>query len=158
MDTNIFWYYAGNRVEHLMVNGIPTLVAPHTYFLAPSNQPIPAYAKNLFRQKNPPAEIAAKFGVAVKIAEVRTQTIEQETAKALEEQAAAKAIREQEARDKKRTEPLPLPQAIREFVKDTDSESSGEKPKSESRKERRDREERERKEREVPKDFPHDSD
>ena len=154
MDTNVFWYYAGNRVEHLTVNGVPTLVSPHTYFLAPSNQPIPVYAKNLFRQKNPPAEIAAKFGVAAKIAENRQATIDQETARVLKEQEAAKAAREQDARNGKRTEPFTLPQAVREFVS-TGGESSGEKPKPESKRERR---EREKKDREAPKDPPRDSD
>jgi hypothetical protein len=136
MDEKVFWYFVGNRVENLIIDGQPSLVSPHSYFRAPAGQTFPAHAKHLFKRKNPPAEIAAKFGVAPKIAEQARQEIEKQTVEVLK-------AKEEAPRDEKAKEPLPMEKAILEMSSEV---PSGEKPKSgsESRRERKDRERKER--------------
>jgi len=132
--TNVFWYFVGNRVESLILDGQPSLVTPHSYFLAPEGMAFPAHSRHLFKRKNPPAEIAAKFGVAPVVAAERTKVIEAQTVEV--EKAKEDAPREGQSRD-----PLPFEKAIKEFA----DETHGEQSKSESRRDRKDRERRERK-------------
>lgn len=131
---NVFWYFVGNRVEHLVLDGQPSLVTPHTYFMAPEGMVFPVHSRHLFKRKNPPAEIAERFGVAPVVAAERAKVIEVQTAEI--EKAKEDAPREGQSKD-----PLPFEKAIKEFT----DETNGEQPKSESRRDRKDRERKERK-------------
>lgn len=112
---NVFWYFAGRRPQRVNIGGVPSLVSPHFYCLAPPDQKWPSHCAHLFTRRTPPKDILEKFGASGERAETMRKAIEKET-RAVEtarqdaEKAKAKARREGQPA----TEPLPMKEAIKE--------------------------------------------
>jgi hypothetical protein len=141
-ENNVFWYYMGRVAVHVQIEGESKLISPYSFFLASAGQKFPQRVANLFKRKEPSAEIRQRFEKGGLIAAERKKQIDKETqaadhAKAEAEKARAAARRKGNSAPEK----LPLADAVsEEGKKDPKSESKpDEPPKNETRAERKKR-------------------
>jgi hypothetical protein len=133
-EQNVFWYYAGNKPQNVIVSGVPSLVSPHFYVLAPPTQQWPAHCAHLFKRRQPPADVLKRFGESGRLAMERQKQIQQESVRANAEANEKARAQAAAARRGDGAEAMSFPQAIEEKgksdpAKQPPSESSQSSPK-----------------------------
>lgn len=113
-EQNVFWYYAGNKPQRVVINDMPSLVSPHFYVLAPPTQQWPRHCAQLFKRKQPPADILKRFGESGRLATERQKQIQQESREANEARAQTAKDQAAAVRRGEGAEALSLSDAVTE--------------------------------------------